>query len=172
LIAEAAGVSELTLFRHFGTKAALFSAVVDRYAFAPDRIGLPPTPTEDCYADLIALGQYLYRVLYERRQAMRMMICEAEHFEDLRIALGQVPRNLRGMIAAFFQVHIARGAFKAGHPDVMAQAFLGFFYSYVLGQVVFDDAMLIDLDDELLVTTFADQFLHGVAQTRAGRNDG
>ena len=82
-IAAEAGVSEVTLFRHFGSKKNLFATVLEEYADTQDmRADLGSQFTGDYHQDMLTLGRHFMHALIERREAMRMMLCEAGHFEE------------------------------------------------------------------------------------------
>jgi AcrR family transcriptional regulator len=68
-IAEAAGVNEVTLFRAFGSKAALIRAVLERAAGA----AVPPLPLRagEPHAELSAWGCSLLATMRERRPLQR-----------------------------------------------------------------------------------------------------
>jgi hypothetical protein len=112
-------------------------------------------------ADMIKLGQYIQRILEERSEAMQMMLCEAAHFPDLQQVLGQIPLKLRNMVAGYFRQRIEAGDIMARDPDLMAQAFLGFFFSYSIGLNFLDRAMELALSREEMVAEFVDLFLLG-----------
>ena len=132
-IALAADVTEVTLFRHFGSKQNLFTAVLNQYALQPDSGGMfEMVLGEDYRQDMLQMGQYTMRIMQERRDAMRMMLCEAAHFPELQEVLGQAPRQMRDMIANYLQQRIEAGDIVPRDPHVMAQGFLGFFFSYTM----------------------------------------
>ncbi len=80
-IAEAAGVNEVTLFRHFHTKDGLLAAVVGQNfgAEAPAPADPPPPVTSDLRADLLAHAERYWRVLSINLPLVRTMIGEIQH---------------------------------------------------------------------------------------------
>ena len=165
-IAAESGFTEMTLFRHFGSKQNLFAAVLDRYVIDQDAsAALGGNLTGDYAQDMLVMGRYMMRIMLERRDAMHMMLCEAGHFPELRETLGQAPRKLREMIAAYLRKQIAAGVVKPRNPDMMAQAFMGFFFSYTLAATFLDRALAIESPDDQLVAEFVDLFVQGTIQT-------
>ncbi len=161
-IAAEARVSEVTLFRHFGSKKNLFAAVLEEYADTPDmRAALGSQFTGDYQQDMLTLGRHFMRVLIERRKAMRMMLCEAGHFEEVSEVLGRVPRGLRDGLAAYLQRQIAAGHVQDMNPEVMAQAFFGMFFSYNIAQAIFAESMALETTIDEVVQQFVDIFVNG-----------
>jgi AcrR family transcriptional regulator len=161
-IARESGLSEMTLFRHFGSKQNLFAAVLEQYAIRPDFEALLSENLSGDYAeDMLKIGRFVMRIMFERREAVKMMLCESAHFPELREVLGQVPRQLRDMIAAYLRTRIEAGDVHPRDPDMMAQAFLGFFFSYMIALGFFDQAMSLDSSEENLMTEFVDLFVQG-----------
>jgi AcrR family transcriptional regulator len=164
-IAAEAGVSEVTLFRHFGSKKSLFAAVLEEYADTPDmRAALGSQFSGSYQQDMLTLGRHFMRVLIERREAMRMMLCEAGHFEEVSEVLGQVPRGLRDGLAAYLRRQIAAGHVRDIDPEVMAQAFFGMFFSYNIAQAIFSESMALDTSVDELAQQFVDIFVNGTAR--------
>ena len=161
-IADAAGVNEVTLFRHFGSKKNLFAAVLGEYAGTPDmRASLGAQFTGDYPQDMLTLGRHFMHVLIERREAMRMMLCEAGHFEEVSEVLGQVPRGLRDGLAGYLRRQIAAGHVQDMNPEVMAQAFFGMFFSYNIAQAIFAESMALETSIDDLIQQFVDIFVNG-----------
>lgn len=166
VIAAEAGVSEVTLFRHFGSKKNLFAAVLEEYSGTPDmRAALGSQFTGDYHQDMLTLGRHFMRVLVERRETMRMMLCEAGHFEEVSEVLGQVPRGLRDGLAVYLRQQIASGNVQDMNPEVMAQAFFGMFFSYNVAQAIFAESMALETTIDDLIQQFVDIFVNGTIRT-------
>ena len=165
-IAAEAGVSEVTLFRHFGSKKNLFAAVLEEYAGTPDmRAALGAQFTGDYPQDMLTLGRHFMHVLIERREAMRMMLCEAGHFEEVSDVLGQMPRGLRNSLSDYLRRQIAAGNIREMDPNGMAQAFFGMFFSYNVAQTIFGESMALETSIDQIIQLFVDIFVNGTIQT-------
>jgi len=166
-IAAEADVNEVTLFRYFGNKQNLFTAVLNHHAIPPESAGLFTSNLSGNYPDdMLNIGRFVMHLLWERREVMRMMLCEAAHFPELQETLGQAPRRLRDMIAGYLKQQIETGIIKPRDPNMMAQAFLGFFFSYAMALGIFDEAMSLKAPDEELLTGFVDLFVQGTLENR------
>lgn len=108
-VAKAAKVNEVTIFRIFGSKAALFEAVHSAYFIKPAAVlELVPT-SEDLAADLSALGAS-FASLFERNHKLVAM-----SIRDIREEFAEIDRELKGQsatLASFAERRIA-----ARRPD-------------------------------------------------------
>lgn len=86
-IADAAGVNEVTLFRHFGDKSTLIRAAVryasPRGAFAAYPVRIDRSNPENVAQDLVACLAFLRRALRERMALVRMGIGEFSRNAEL-----------------------------------------------------------------------------------------
>ena len=162
-LAAAAGINEVTLFRHFGNKQNLFAAVIDEYAASAMTAKLEKRLTGDLQADLVQMGIHLMDTLAERGEAVRFMLCEAAHFPEVREVMAQNPRQLRKALASYLRGQMGRGAVRAVHAEAAAQAFWGMFFAYAISLGLLAEPVEPALSHEELVAHFVDIFVHGIA---------
>jgi AcrR family transcriptional regulator len=161
-IAAAAGVNEVTLFRHFGSKKNLALAAVDQYSALPDLADLLSNQISGDYGqDMQLLGRTFQGFMAQRRASIRMMLCEADHLPELRDIVGQMPRSLREMLGGYLRQQIARGAVRDLNPEVMAQAFYGIFFAYNINQSLIPEPIFPDVAPEAVIDQFVDIFVQG-----------
>ena len=161
-IAEAAGVNEVTLFRHFGSKRNLLRELVQTHSAIPDFIDLVEKRLGNDYrGDLTVLGTAFFRALTERRDALRLMLCEADEVPEVREIMAQIPGQLRQLTMRYIQRHIAAGAVRDLGAEYMAQAFLGMFFAYIVGSNMLDSPAVPDASPEDLIAVFVDIFIQG-----------
>ena len=161
LLAAAAGVNEVTLFRHFGSKQNLFAAVIEQFGGPAVTTALEGHLTGDCAQDLRTIGAHLLDLLVERGEAMRLMLCEASHFPEVQEVMVQNPRQIRRMLASYIARQIEQGKLRPLHPEVAAQAFSGMLFSYAIARGMLDDSIAPELSPDELVVQFVDIFMHG-----------
>ena len=161
-IASAAGISEVTLFRHFGSKHNLFLAMLDSFAAPAMIIEMRQQLTGSLRKDMTLLGSIFMKVMLERGDYVRLMLCESTHFPELREALGSNPRLLRAMLADYLSEKIAQGELRALHPQAMAQAFLGMFYAYGISLGMLEVEIDPALTHDQIITQFVDIFISGI----------
>jgi AcrR family transcriptional regulator len=81
-IAQLAGVNEVTLFRHFGSKTALLHEAIRCACGQPERTVLPGGP-KDPAAELLAWATDTWRELWKRRGVIRTAMGEIEAHPEL-----------------------------------------------------------------------------------------
>lgn len=167
-LAAAAGVNEVTLFRHFGSKEKLFAAVLDRHAAPAIVADLRDRLTGDYRTDLTLIGGVIMRVLLERADGLRLMLCEASHFPEAQELLVQNPRQLRAMVADYLRRGIEAGVVRPLDPEAAGQAFLGMFFSYAISQAALGDRPAAHLSQDELVAQFVDIFVAGTVAADGG----
>jgi AcrR family transcriptional regulator len=160
-LAAAAGVNEVTLFRHFGNKESLFAAVTEQYAGPAVTTALEAQLSGDYHRDLLMVGNQLLQVLLERKEVLRMMLCEASHFPEVRAVMVQNPRQIRRMLARYLQQQIERGQVRPLHREATAQAFAGMVFSYAIMWEILGDSVEPEITTEELVAQFVDIFVQG-----------
>jgi AcrR family transcriptional regulator len=127
-LAQAAGVAEGTLFRHFPNKKAILIEV------ATD--GWVEILT-DLLTALSEMGSYKAvaqvmrrRMLNVRENADMMRVCfmEAQFHPELRDRIqSEVISKMTDVAEAFFQTAMDRGIYRPMNPKIVAQIFLGMF---------------------------------------------
>lgn len=115
-IAEEAGVNEVTLFRHFGSKEALLEQMIRDLAAAKAELRLPETPM-DPVRELIAWASVHHKETCGKRPLIRQMMSDFEERPDL------VPCAVQGPHTAMTQLrdYVARlrdGGFVRDELDV------------------------------------------------------
>ncbi len=141
-IAREAGVAEVTLFRHFGSKGKLFEEVIRGYSFLPAMKGILPRLEGAGYEEtLLTIARRFLATLDERRDLIRIMLAERLSYpapvkDIFRGILGEV----FGILAGYFRRLQHRGVLRDFDPDDAARAFLGAFFAYVHGLGFFEDA--------------------------------
>ena len=92
------------------------------------------------------------------------MLCEAAHFPEVQEVMVQNPRQIRLMLAEYLRQQIERGQVRPLHPEAMAQAFLGMFFSYAIAAGLLEDSLQPELSTEDLLAQFVDIFVMGTSE--------
>jgi AcrR family transcriptional regulator len=162
-LAQAAGVAEGTLFRHFENKKAILVEVATQ--------GWVEILT-DLLTELSEMGSYkaISQVMHRRMLNLRkntdmMRVCfmEAQFHPELREQIQtQVIGKMTDVAEAFFQTAMDRGIYRPMNPRVVARIFLGMFAVAGFSQTTLgDDGGSIQNMKEL-AEGLADIFLNGV----------
>jgi AcrR family transcriptional regulator len=134
-IAEAAGVNEVTLFRHFKSKHELIQAALERYVTQIERRPLPDAP-RDPSAELLTWSRAHYRELHRHRAFIRKVMSEREENPG-HCAVGlRTSAAIAAELAAYL-VRVRLAGLASGRWDEHAAA------SMLMG-ALFSDAMSRD----------------------------
>ena len=133
-IAQEAGVNEVTLFRHFGSKEALLQEALALSARALFESGLPAKPSDPA-TELLVFARNHYNALWEHRELIRVAMGEfADHPESTRVACeasARFDRELKSYLSQLKTLGLASGEWE---PDAAASMLLGTLFSDVMGR--------------------------------------
>lgn len=131
-IAKQAGVTELTLFRHFGTKDRLFTELVEHQSFLPALRELLPDLEELPYAQALeTIGTRFLLSLKERKPYVKIMQAEMTcHPARMRRIYGKFMDETLKTLAAYFETRQRAGELRAFSPRSASRMFLGTLVSY------------------------------------------
>lgn len=126
-IAAAAGVSEMTLFRHFGSKQNLLEAAVDRFHYAGEmRKIFNEKIIWDIQTDLQLISR-TYHELMNRNRKLFLIIQKEKAGSDLPGFWDRVhnhPRQLHEMLTNYFTAMQAKGKMIPTNSEAQANAFM------------------------------------------------
>lgn len=124
-IAERAGVNEVTLFRHFGSKTRLLHEAIKCAGSASQFCRLPVEPV-DPRVELLEWALRSHRELFERRSLMRTAMGEIEERPEL-LPADQSPTVCAGQdLSGYLTRLAARGLTRSDFsPQVAATMFMG-----------------------------------------------
>lgn len=135
-IAERAGLTEVTLFRHFGSKEALLKEAIQR--FAPPYEQMIPNYSGDLQADLSQLLQNYMQLVQNNGQLLFRLLPELmRHPELLEAGPPGGVAQLFNQVTLLFGQYQKEGSLQTHEPAAqMAVAFLGpVFAQFMLGGV-------------------------------------
>ena len=160
-IAQEAGVNEITLFRHFGSKDRLLHEAISRSDQAPPPcITELPTPPRQPRAELLAWAREHTEHLTQARSLICTCLAEmSEHPEIIppkspsSHAMNQLRDYLKGLKRAGFTT-------TPFDPDIVAPMFLGVLFADTLGRHFQSD--LYTKGQEKSLEGYVDFFLRGI----------
>jgi AcrR family transcriptional regulator len=162
-IARTARVNEVTLFRRFGSKKALFAAVVaERFPLA--QISQRVSADEDSPVEALLVGnaKAVLSVLRSNRHMFMMILGDMWRSPVAREAVSEhgIEKGVRlveGVIGALMD----QGRLRRGDPEVTARALRGMVQSYFLTRDLLAGAQPDPAEDDRMLTGFVRIFLDG-----------
>ncbi|UHA75543.1 TetR/AcrR family transcriptional regulator [Paenibacillus sp. 481] len=124
-IAQAAGVSEMTVFRIFGTKKGILEAAIDKYSYS-----VPMTHAfEECIkwnleADLFMVSKLYHDLMRKNRKVFVISMMERNTMPELFTQSTAHPRKLKELLTDYFAEMQRRGLVVAGDPEHQSITFL------------------------------------------------
>jgi len=164
-IAREAGVTEVTLFRHFGSKERLFEEVINKYTFLPPLRDLLSEISKYSYSyekGLHAIGVLFFKTLKERKSLVKIMTSEINIYpEKIREIYTQFIDETDRVLAGYFRSQQKKGMLRRFSPEMAAGVFLGMIFScFRLEEIVKGrDIHKKELDG--IIKEFVEIFVHG-----------
>jgi len=160
-IAKEAGVSEMTLFRHFENKHNLFERSFDKFVFSPKFKAIFESLEWDLEKDLNKICSSYQEVLRRNQKIILMHLRNEElnpHFEAI---LYKFPNEFKKILMKYFEEMCKRGVI-AENPETLAISFLAtnfglFFTSLVMNELTFET------DIQTCITNYVKIFTKGIS---------
>ncbi|MBE0425945.1 MAG: TetR/AcrR family transcriptional regulator [Nitrospirae bacterium] len=162
-IAREAGVTELTLFRHFGSKEKLFEKVLKRYTFLPKLKEILPELERLPYDDVLRiLGIGFFETLKERKSLVKIMLSEINIYPDkIRIIYNGFIDELIKTLADYLSFLQKRDILRPFSPGIATRAFLGMIFSYFMAEEIMGGRIISKRKIEKIIGEFVNITIHG-----------
>jgi AcrR family transcriptional regulator len=178
-IAQAAGVSEAMVFRHFATKQELYTAILDHKACSGDSMN-----PEEMVAE--ALKQKDDRAVFERLafgalkhhecdpEFQRLLLHSAlEGHELAEIFFEKFVRRVYELLGGYIAERQRDGAMAQIDPAIVVRAFIGMIIHHSLNNNLWDpQRRLLNISNEEAAKQFAEILLNGISarnETKLGK---
>jgi len=141
-IAKEAGLSEMTLFRHFESKHNLFEKAFDKFVFSPEFIALFECLEWDLEKDLNKICSSYQDTLFKNHKIILMHFKNEELNPDFDAALFKFPNEFKKLLCYYFEEMRNRGAIRE-NPETLAMSFLAtnfglFITSLIMNKLTFE----------------------------------
>lgn len=169
-IAQAAGVSEAMVFRHYATKQELYSAILDHKACSGDRMN-----PEELVAE--ALKQKDDRAVFERLalgalthherdpEFQRLLLHSAlEKHELAEMFFEKFLRRVYELLGGYIAERQRDGAMTRIDPAIIVRAFIGMIIHHSLNNNLWDpERRLLNISNEEAAKQFTEILLNGIS---------
>ncbi len=170
-IAQEAGVTELTLFRHFGSKERLFEELLNSYTFLPRLKELIPELDNLAGEEALELIAARFLVsLKERKSMIKIMYSEVTIYPDkIRSVYNRFIDEMRATLAAYFETLQSKAFLRKDmSPDAAARVFLWILFSYFRSEEIMRPGGMKKSAMEQQVKDIVDIFMHGTMMKKNG----
>jgi AcrR family transcriptional regulator len=166
-IAQAAGCSEAMLFKHFATKDALYSAILESKVQIEETLAKArqAAARRDDAGVLRAVGLEGLIQTEQDPSLMRLLLFSALEGHPLAHTFFETKvRNLHEFLGGYIGERITEGAFRPVNPLVAARGFVGMIVHYLLVHEIYGIKRPAGLLPEQAVDTFVRLFCDGIRQ--------
>jgi TetR/AcrR family transcriptional regulator len=166
-IAETAGCSEATIFKHFATKNELYSAILEAKSRIEETLAkaAQAAASKDDSGVFRAVGLESLIRTEQDPSLMRLLLFSALEGHDLsHLFFESKVRGLHEFLSGYIKDRIADGAFQPVDPLLAARGFVGMIAHYLLIHEIFEVKRQAGLLPEHVVDTFVRLFLRGIQQ--------
>src|SRR5262245_2678041 len=174
-IADRAGVSQAIIFRHFPSKEAIYSAILDhKVRQAAEQIQghlQDAAGRKDDRAFFKALALDMLELYTKDPSLIRLLLFSALEGHDLsRMYYKTMSRQVREHVRDYLKQRIADGAFRQVDPLASARMFMGMIvhHAQVGALYKYDD---VKLSNKQMADHFVDVFLNGVCKDAGSRRE-
>jgi AcrR family transcriptional regulator len=166
-IAQAAGCSEATIFKHFATKDELYCAILETKAGIEETLAQARqvAARKDDAGVFRAVGLKGLTQMEHDTSLMRLLLFSALEGHALAQTFFESKvQRLHEFLSSYIAERIADGVFRPVNPLVAARAFVGMMVHYILLHEIYGVKRPLDCSPEQIVDTFVTLFCEGVKQ--------
>ena len=164
-IAEAAGISEAMIFKHFATKRELYSAIIEVKSETEELLASAAKAARGKHdAEVLrAVGLKMLEQTERDPTLMRLLLFSAlEGHELSEIFFESRVRQLHEFLSSYIQKRIEEGRFRSVDPLIVARGFIGMIVHYLLIHELFGVKRPPRTSPEEVVELFVSIFLKGI----------
>ncbi len=173
-IAQAAGVSEAMVFRHFATKEELYAAILDHKAcshdgFDPAEMAAEAIKQKDDRAVFETLALAALNHHEKDPEFQRLLLHSAlEKHELAEIFFDKFVRGVYEFLGAYIRERQREGALIEMDPAIAVRCFIGMVMHHSLNNNLWDPARrLVNISNESAAKYFTDILLNGITSPAA-----
>lgn len=172
-IAQAAGISEAMVFRHYATKQELYSAILDHKACSGDSMNPEEMVAEALkQKDDRAVFQQLARGALEHHECdpefQRLLLHAAlEKHELAEMFFEKFVRRVYELLGGYITDRQGDGAMVKIDPAIIVRAFVGMIIHHSLNNNLWDpQRRLLNISNDEAAKQFADILLNGISANK------
>jgi TetR/AcrR family transcriptional regulator, mexJK operon transcriptional repressor len=151
-IAVAAGVNEVTLFRHFGTKVKLLEAAFNRYHYGEEMTMLFNECLKgELYSDLLMLSRTYHKIMSRNRKLISIALKGSSNLPDEVLQeAARNPKHLKNLLTKYLTAMSEQGKVMTSNPELQALSFMWMNYGAFISNLNAKEAISEDSLDEFI----------------------
>lgn len=162
LIAENAGVNEVTLFRHFGNKKNLLMACMQTFNAGGFAATFEAELTGNYPTDIACMARSQLKNTTENLDVLQLLLSDTRNVPELQEAMHTGSSGNMALLAAYFQRQVEAGVVRADLPArVLASAFDSLFSTPVILANLFRDGQAPQLPTAETLEALVSLFVRG-----------
>ncbi|WP_346010344.1 TetR/AcrR family transcriptional regulator [Paenibacillus sp. SYP-B3998] len=130
-IALASGVSEMTVFRHFGTKNGVLEAAINKYSYVqPMKKLFEEQIVWDLHKDLLLVAKTYHESMHRNRSVIFIAVQERNTMPWISELVYEIPKQLKELLGGYFREMREKGELIDTDPEAQAVAFMTMNHGY------------------------------------------
>lgn len=162
-IATLAGVSEMSLFRHFHTKMGILDAIIDRFSYEPHFHSLFTEKLQfDLRIDLMMIAKQYLQEMSNSRPLFLIALQEKGRMPQLFERISETSTiKLLDMLTEYIEGMQKKELIKEGPANGIAIQFLTTLFGYFVSTTLWEQHPFF-VDQDLFISSFIDHFIQGI----------
>ncbi|MGG3573960.1 TetR/AcrR family transcriptional regulator [Bacillus gobiensis] len=150
-IAQASQVSEMTVFRHFGTKKGVFEAAVKKYSYLPDfKNAFDEKILWDIEKDLYMIAQMYIELMIKNQPIFLIAVQERTTMPELADFVSKQTDRLKEYLTNYFLVMQDKKKMIKTNTETQAMVFLTMLYGFFSSKALWKDQFIKESKEEFL----------------------
>ncbi|ASS67570.1 MULTISPECIES: TetR/AcrR family transcriptional regulator [unclassified Paenibacillus] len=151
-IALAAGVNEVTLFRHFGTKEKLLEAAFSQFHYGNEMTKLFSEGLKgNLYEDLLTLSRTYHSLMNRNRNLISIALKGSHTLPDSVLQeASRNPKQLKNLLADYLTKMSSEGKAASSNPEIQALSFMWMNYGAFISTLNAKEAVSEAARDEFI----------------------
>jgi AcrR family transcriptional regulator len=150
-IAELAGYSEKTLFRHFKSKQNLLESAFHHFHYADEMKDLFKNRIiRDLHADLLTIARSYHTIMFRNRKLIMIMLKDGGNLPGFHERTHKHPQQLKSLLIEYFRQMMDEGKMIDTDPESTALAFIYMNYGAAIGRMN-EDPILSSISFDKLI---------------------
>lgn len=163
-IALCAGVSEMTVFRHFETKMGILQALIQTYSYVPYfEHFFSSELTGNLEKDLKQIANSYLAFMEKNKSIFLIAIQERGTLPELKDLISdENTKQLQNLLANYFKVQIEKGKMKDVDTEGQAIGFLTTLFGFFVSVTILENHFLQN-QQESFINNLIESFVNGVS---------